>query len=54
MARRGGFNLLVARIGLVGDAYVGDVDAESCGKGDLVVLLLEEELADLLGGGELA
>jgi hypothetical protein len=38
----------------VGDAYVGDVDAEGGGEGDLVVLLLEEDLADLLGGGELA
>ena len=39
---------------LVGYAYVGDVDAEGGGEGDLVVLLLEENLADLLGGGELA
>jgi hypothetical protein len=42
------------RCGLVGDAYVGDVDAEGGGEGDLVILLLEEDVADVLGGGELA
>jgi hypothetical protein len=41
-------------VGSVGDAYVGDIDAEGGGEGDLVVLLLEEDLADLFGGGELA
>jgi hypothetical protein len=39
---------------LVGDAYVGDVDAESGGEGDLVVLLLEQDFADVLRCGELA
>ncbi len=33
----------------VGDAYVGNVDAEGGGEGNLVILLLEEDLAEVFG-----
>src|ERR1700722_7958465 len=42
------------RVALAGLAHVGDVFAEGGGEVDLVVLFLDEDLADLFGHGEFA